>query len=252
MTFQYASDLHLEFPQNAAYIQRHPLLPVAPVLILAGDVVPFALMDRFGDFWDYLSHNFEQTYWIPGNHEYYRSDLVDRPSTFQENIRPNVHLLNNTAVTLQGIRFLFSTMWSFIQTRNQWHVERGLSDFRVIKYGGKKLTADHFNELHQESMHFLQQETHWLETNKKVVITHHVPTLMRYPARYKGDALNDGFAVELFDWISQRQPEAWIYGHHHANTPAFQIGKTQLLTNQLGYVQSGEHVGFDPGKVCTL
>jgi hypothetical protein len=101
-------------------------------------------------------------------------------------------------------------------------------------------------------MHFLQQETHWLETNKKVVITHHVPTLMRYPARYKGDALNDGFAVELFDWISQRQPEAWIYGHHHANTPAFQIGKTQLLTNQLGYVQSGEHVGFDPGKVCTL
>lgn len=252
MTFQFASDLHLEFPQNAAYIRKHPLKPVAPVLILAGDVVPFTLMERFGDFWDYLSNNFEHTYWIPGNHEYYNSDISDWPPSFHENIRPNVHLLNNKAIILENTRFLFSTMWSQIHPRNQWLVERGLSDFRLISNRGKKLTSDHFNQLHRECLDFLQQENHWQGTQKKVVITHHVPTLMKYPARYKGDALNDGFAVELFDWISQRQPEIWIYGHHHDNTPAFQIGKTQLLTNQLGYVQSGEHKGFDPKKTVSV
>lgn len=252
MTFQYASDLHLEFPINAEFIRKHPLKPAASTLILAGDIVTFALMERFGNFWDYLSDHFEHTYWIPGNHEYYRSDISDWPSSFLENIRSNVHLLNNKSIAIQGTQFLFSTMWSKIHPRNQWLVERGLSDFRVIAKEGKRLTSEHFNQLHQDSMNFLSKEEYWSDSQKKVVFTHHVPTMMKYPARYKGDALNDGFAVELFDWISQRQPNAWIYGHHHDNTPAFKIGQTQLLTNQLGYVQSGEHSGFDLGKVCTL
>lgn len=252
MTFQYASDLHLEFPINAEFIRKHPIKPAASTLILAGDITTFALMDRYPDFWDYLSDHFEHTYWIPGNHEYYRSDISDRPGSFLENIRPNVHLLNNKAITLDNTRFLFSTMWSKIHPRNQWKVERGLSDFRVITKEGKRLTSEHFNQLHQDCMDFLSEEAYWSDSQKKVVITHHVPTMMKYPARYKGDALNEGFAVELFDWISQRQPNAWIYGHHHDNTPAFKIGQTHLLTNQLGYVQSGEHSGFDLGKVCTL
>lgn len=252
MTFQYASDLHLEFPKNADFVRKNPLWPAASILILAGDVVPFALLDRFRDFWDYLSDHFEDTYWIPGNHEYYCSDLSDWPTSFLENIRPNVYLLNNKAITLQDTRFLFSTMWSQIYPQNQWLVERGLSDFRVITHAGKRLTSDHFNQLHQNCMAFLRQDEHWLDSNKKVMVTHHVPTLMKYPSRYKGDALNDGFAVELFDWISQRQPDAWIYGHHHDNTPAFKIGQTRLLTNQLGYVQVGEHTRFDPKKVCII
>ena len=233
-------------------MRRHPLKPSASILILAGDIVTFALMERFGDFWNYLSDHFEQTYWIPGNHEYYRTDISDWPSSFLENIRPNVHLLNNKSIIIENTRFLFSTMWSKINPRNQWLVERGLTDFRVITNEGKNFTGEHFNQLHHDCMDFLQQEEHWDDLLKKVVITHHVPTLMKYPTRYKGDTLNDGFAVELFDWISQRQPSAWIYGHHHDNTPAFKIGKSQLLTNQLGYVQSGEHSGFDLGKVCTL
>jgi hypothetical protein len=44
----------------------------------------------------------------------------------------------------------------------------------------------------------------------------------------------------------------WIYGHHHHNTPEFSIGKTTLLTNQLGYVGYGEHKGFSGEKVIVF
>ncbi|MBA3900213.1 MAG: hypothetical protein H0X62_08405, partial [Bacteroidetes bacterium] len=44
-------------------------------------------------------------------------------------------------------------------------------------------------------------------------------------------------------------PDAWIYGHSHTNTPAFNIGKTQMLSNQLGYVDYGEHGEFDGERI---
>jgi len=54
--------------------------------------------------------------------------------------------------------------------------------------------------------------------------------------------------VELFDLIEATSPDYWIYGHTHGNTPDFEIGKTRLLTNQLGYVKYGEQLGFSVDK----
>jgi hypothetical protein len=77
-----------------------------------------------------------------------------------------------------------------------------------------------------------------------VVITHHVPSLMNYPKIYKNSPLTEAFAVELFDLIDDSGAACWIYGHHHANTPEFNIGRTKMLTNQLGYVHHYEHGSF--------
>jgi hypothetical protein len=45
--------------------------------------------------------------------------------------------------------------------------------------------------------------------------------------------------------MQKMAPNAWIYGHHHANIPHFLIGQTTLYTNQLGYVKFKEGIGFD-------
>ena len=111
MKIQYCSDLHLEFPKNKEYIRINPIRPEGDILILAGDIVPFAVMDKYEDFFNYLSDNFQMTYWIPGNHEYYHFDAINKSGTFSENIRSNVVLLNNTAVKLQDTKFIFSTLW---------------------------------------------------------------------------------------------------------------------------------------------
>ncbi|WP_205685681.1 metallophosphoesterase [Flavipsychrobacter stenotrophus] len=73
LKIQYCSDLHLEFRENNAILKRNLIPPMGQVLILGGDIMLFSEMHRNQDFFNYVSDNFETTYWIPGNHEYYHS-----------------------------------------------------------------------------------------------------------------------------------------------------------------------------------
>jgi predicted phosphohydrolase len=219
---------------------------------LAGDIVPFAVMDKHKDFFSYVSDNFAATYWIPGNHEYYGFDAATKCGVLNEKIRSNVFLVNNTSVIHEDVKFIFSTLWSKISTAYEYQIERSMSDFRAIRYNGYRFSVERYNELHAGSVAFLKQELSTETNSKKIVVTHHVPTFMNYPSEYKGDILNEAFAVELFDMIEATGPESWIYGHIHANTPAFEIGKTNLLTNQLGYVSNGEHLQFNTNKIILI
>lgn len=252
MKIQYASDLHLEFPHNKELLKAKPLLPKGDILLLAGDIVPFAVMDKHADFFSYVSDNFQTTYWIPGNHEYYHSDAAERSGTLNEKIKSNVFLVNNTSVIHDNVKLIFTTLWSKISPAYQWQIERGMSDFHVIKYKGFRFSANRYNHLHEECLKFLKHELNIEIANKTVVVTHHVPTLLNYPERYKGDALNEAFAVELYDLIFADGPDFWIYGHTHNNTPDFAIGKTQMRANQLGYVSYGEHLTFRNNETINI
>lgn len=241
MTVQFASDLHLEFPENEMFLRNNPIQPIGDVLILAGDIVPFAIMNRYDDFFKSLSERFEQVYWIPGNHEFYHYDVSHKPFYLNETIKENIHLVNNHTVEFDNERFIFSTLWSDISERNKAEISMRLNDFRLINQRNKRFTADDYNVLHQQSLQFLENELCRITDKKTVVVTHHVPTLENYPAQYAGDALNDAFATELKTLILQTQPKCWIYGHSHRNTPAIKLNNTTLLTNQLGYVKYGEN-----------
>ena len=252
MKIQYASDLHIEFPENKTFLKANPLKPIGDILVLAGDIVPFAVLEKHRDFFHYLSDNFENTYWIAGNHEYYYSDLAERKGVFHEKIKSNIHLLNNTVVKHGGVELLFSTLWSKISPANQWTIYNSMNDFRLIKHQNDLLSIELYNQQHEQSFQFLTEAFATAISGKKVVVTHHVPTFMNYPEAYRGDALNGAFAVELFDLIKHHQPELWIYGHTHGNVSDFTIGKTSLVTNQLGYVQNGEHKQFDNEKIFEI
>jgi len=245
MIIQYCSDLHLEFKANQRYLRQNPLPVVGDVLILAGDIVLFSKMDDHKDFFDYISESFSMTYWLPGNHEYYYSDVSERSGFLEESIRSNLFLVNNCAIEQGDTRFLFSTLWSRISPANGWRIQNSLSDFQVIKWKGGRLSVSAFNELHDESVKFLSRELESNWTGKTIVASHHVPTFNHYPAKYKGDVLNEAFASELSLLIEQTGPDYWIFGHHHANVMAFKIGVTEMLTNQVGYVQNNEHQFFN-------
>ncbi len=252
MNLQYASDLHLEFPANKKFLKQHPLQPVGDVLVLAGDIVPFAVMDKHKDFFSYVSDHFETTYWLPGNHEYYHFNLAQKSGVLYEEIRKNVILVNNTAVTHANTKLVFSTLWSKISAANLWEIERRMNDFHLIKYNGFRFSADQYNILHEESLQFIEQSLAENKAENIAVFTHHCPTYLNYPKQYKGDILNEAFAVELFDLIATSNIACWVHGHHHTNTPDFTIGKTKILTNQMGYVQQNEHGLFEINKMIEL
>ena len=252
MKVQYASDLHLEFPENKEFLRKNPLEPIGDVLILAGDIVPFAVMDKHSDFFSYISDHFKTTYWIPGNHEYYHFDLAQKSGTLNENIRSNVHLVNNLLIQKDSVRFIFSTLWSRISQTNRWQIERSVNDFHVIQFNNLRFSSDQFNQLHEESLAFITQELNHKFIGKTIVATHHVPSFMNYPEKYRGDVINEAFAVELYDLIEDTGPDFWIFGHHHYNVSDFMIGKTNLTTNQLGYVKYGEHTNFKNMQILKL
>jgi predicted phosphohydrolase len=252
MILQYCSDLHLEFTQNEAHLKANPIRPIGDILILAGDVTLFTKIERQKDFFDYISDHFETTYWMPGNHEYYQSDISFRSGSFEEKIRNNVSLVNNTTINIGSHQLLFSTLWSSISLLNGWRIERGLNDFYQISYNGKHLQVPDYNDFHKNCLEFLRPALAVETPGKKVVITHHVPTFKNYPPQYKGDFLNEAFATVLDDLILDTTPDYWIYGHHHKNIPEFKIGHTKMLTNQLGYVHQNENSLFHSDKCIEL
>jgi len=252
MILQYCSDLHLEFLENETYIKANPIQPIGDILILAGDITLFTRIDRQKDFFNYISDHFKETYWIPGNHEYYQSDISNRSGSFKEKIRNNVSLVNNITINVGTHQLLFSTLWSSISLLNGWRIERGLNDFYQISYNGKRLQVPDYNDFHKACIEFLRPALEEETKGKKVVITHHVPTFKNYPPEYKSDFLNEAFATLLDDLISQTTPDYWIYGHHHRNIPEFKIGHTKMLTNQLGYVQHNENSLFCLNKCIEL
>ena len=63
--------------------------------------------------------------------------------------------------------------------------------------------------------------------------------------------------IETAYWASDipnivKDSDVWIYGHSHYNTKDFKIGTTQMLTNQLGYVQRNENEHFDTSRFFTI
>ncbi len=246
MKIQYASDLHLEFPENRTFLYHNPLEPVADVLILAGDICHFKL-EHFSDyeFFDYISANWKQVYLIPGNHEFYGKckDVSDVIPDFEWKVRDNVTYLNNKPVKIDDTVFLFTTLWTHI--RNPYRIEQGMNDFRQSTFKGKRLRARDHNLCNQTSLHFLDRHLSIMDDDEKVVVvTHHVPfsdTYCNYP--FVSD-LSEGFHNDLNDMMRRHRIDYWIYGHNHHNMPDFEIEGVKLLTNQLGYTMYDEHGAF--------
>lgn len=252
MKIQYCSDLHLEFKENKNFLAQNPIQPTGEILILAGDIIPFVLLHRHEDFFDFVSENFEMVYWLPGNHEYYHYDLKNLKKSLYQQIRHNVFLVNNQTIPYKNANLIFTTLWSPISPQNEWAVRQSISDYSMIKKHGKDTTPSAINSLHQADFNFLTDALNTNTDKTNIVITHHVPTFFNYPEKYKDSKINQAFAVELYDFIFYASPACWIYGHHHHNTPEFKIGNTAMLTNQLGYVRQNEHKEFKPNAVIKI
>ena len=111
----------------------------------------------------------------------------------------------------------------------------------------------YLHNLQQFCLDFIKRSVAESTAEKIVVVTHHLPTRQVVAPQHQDSLINSAFATELGDSIANSSIDVWIYGHSHTNIDAT-IGKTRIVSNQLGYVFNDEHLsnGFDAGKIISL
>lgn len=96
------------------------------------------------------------------------------------------------------------------------------------------LTPDDTIGLHEA---FVEKLLAWFEQNlsgARVVITHHAPAMNPH-TKYGSSPLMPAFnSLDMVPIIEKYQPHLWIYGHTHECDNQC-IGRTQIISNQLGY-----------------
>ncbi|MEA4841137.1 MAG: serine/threonine protein phosphatase [Bacteroidales bacterium] len=182
---------------------------------------------------------------MDSNDKYY--DLAKMPHGLVCSIRDNVKCYYDAVIRVENIDFIVSTLWAKIPLEEAYITERSVSDFHRILYSGEILTWENFNREHDNCIRFIQNEVAKSTAAHIVVVTHHVPSFQLLSPDFAQSKMNGAFTVELASYIENSPIEYWIYGHSHRNIDKV-IGKTNCLTNQLGYVFHNEHLSFDLGK----
>ena len=255
MRIQYASDLHLEYKRNGEYLIQHPIQVMGKVLVLAGDIGYLGVDATYTShpFWDWASEHYQQVIVVPGNHEFYQFfDINTLHEGWVLPIRRNVHCYYNCVIPLgEDIDLIATTLWSRVAPENGRYTQFGVTDFHRIRSGEESLTWPRFNEEHERCLAFLQRAVSESTAKHIVVASHHVPTFKLLYPEFASKSYSGAFAVELAPYIAQSPIKYWIFGHSHYNI-GMEIGKTQLVCDQLGYIHHGEHQDFAGNKFFTV
>lgn len=243
------SDLHLEFGSDFLPAQDND----ADVMILAGDI---GVLNDYKPIERFLSAWKKPALYVTGNHEYYtRNPMTIEAESLKDWLaqrHPNVRLLLDESAAIDGVNFFGGTMWTDFSGGDRKAMNfaaNGMNDFRLIRTENHDvLTPAHTIELHKA---FVGSLVEWFEkplSGPRVVITHHAP-IINPNTKYRESELSPAFtSLDMEDIIAKYQPALWVYGHtHECNRQT--IGKTQIISNQLGYpnpYESGyECTGFD-------
>lgn len=230
------SDLHLEFRNQ----QSLPELPEYDIAILAGDIGT----GHDGIHWavnTFLSS--KPLIYVPGNHEYYGREFNQvnlNLSKYAESL-PNVHVLNPGTITIEGVKFIGATLWTDFRLEgyldyasSAW--KKSLSDFQIIRYKQGLFLPEDAKYLFQQQAQNIWKELHNSQNNKKVVVTHFMPSQETISPFWVDNNLNPYFCNDMDPLIIGYKPELWLYGHtHNKGDIIHSSGTTRMIANPRGY-----------------
>ncbi len=240
------SDLHLEFGTDFL----PPMDIDADLMILAGDIISFKNFEPLGlllNGWN------KPVLYVTGNHEYYTHKPMDAGEvafrTWLGDLHPNVTLLQNEALTIDGVHFFGGTMWTDFNDADQKAMsiaEQQMNDFRLIMSpDGRLLRPYDTTKLHDNFFTALKAWFGEKLIGPRIVITHHAP-VENPNTQYADSPLRPAFiSLNMRKIIEEHQPDLWLYGHTHECDDQT-IGKTLIISNQLGYPD--RNGGFECAK----
>jgi len=233
LRIQVASDLHLEFHADRAtddvddFLLDRLVAPTrATVLALVGDI---GAPDKpaYARLLSRAASRYRHVVIVPGNHEYYdASGREERRCVADTAVllrtlcaaHDNVHLLDDDAVVLEGVRFVGSTLWSHIREPFRRECTSEMNDYRLIhtQSDGTRLTVDDTNAWHAAAVAFIEQETSRAaaEGLPMVVLTHHAPSLRSIDKKHACSRVNCAFATNV-ERLMRPPIVLWCHGHTH-------------------------------------
>ena len=242
------SDLHLEFGPLVLPDVR------ADIVVLAGDVHK----GRRG--LDWIRARFPDTpvVYVLGNHEYYGEAMPRlREKLEREAADTNVHLLENRAVTLGGVEFLGSTLWTdFLLHGDRRHAEIEanvrMSDYRAIRMSPefRRLRPADTAARHGASRRWLEQALAEAPAGPRVVVTHHAPSARSLDPRSAWQLVSAAYASHLDELVAGSRAALWVHGHTHFPVD-YRVGETRVLSNPRGYPDEAVKA-FDAGLVVEI
>ncbi|UYO75257.1 metallophosphoesterase [Halomonas qinghailakensis] len=253
MRLRILSDLHLEFFDGDRELPEVE----ADLIILAGDIH----QKTEGLAWARQRFPTLPILYVPGNHEFYGTCMpLLREELASEASRYKIELLDNRAVTIGGVRFYGTTLWTdFLlyaddPTRLPEETEakalRYMPDFRIVTTApGQVFTPQASQVLHAEALDWLGNELEQPFDGPRVVISHHAPLHSCIPEQYLGDALSPAFASHLPQLMGKM--DLWVHGHVHEPVDSLSNG-TRVIANPGGYPYEFTPALFKPDLVVEV
>jgi hypothetical protein len=283
LNIQIASDLHIEMVWNhskLSYQEQQDILdsmikPVAPYLVLAGDVgCPGDVWGKkqYAQFIEKQADAFEMVFVIAGNHEYYG----DAKAFGQSNTAPTIHatmkqicskfhnvvFLDRKCAVLDGVRLVGVTLWSDVQPEQENHVEAYVSDYKRIRVpnsdslfsSSRQLTVKDSRAWHKVDVQFIEWQCRQAMRSGQdvVLISHHGPLLEGTSnASHSSSPIASAFSTDLSQ-IIEKSPciKAWVFGHTH-HCADFTHQGVRVVSNQHGYFYDRSE-GYKSDFVLTI
>ncbi len=245
MKLQVWSDLHTEFWDGRELLTfRHlPIEKDLDFLVVAGDtVVPgYQGSVLVESIFAAISEMARHVLLVLGNHEYYRGSKAWTEAQIRTAIArwPNIHLLDNSEITLDERHFVGGVMWYPVGDGMNFAFARQMADaFEIQNFTWAERENAIFNNV-----------VNALAGPETVVITHHLPHIGTVPQQHRGSNLNRFFVSDQSYTMKTRRPRLWLFGHTH--TPCdVMYEATRLVCNPYGYPQ--ERAGMGPYPAVTF
>lgn len=267
MKIQLVSDLHMEFA---------PIDPItnagADILVLSGDILVaerfkrseaspyFAQASGWRTWMEATCADFEQVFFILGNHEHYDGNFYETYDILRDQFAhiQNLTILDNMTTHYHGFGIFGGTLWTDFDHDNfkAMLVRDGLNDYKLIKGRGyRKLMPSETQQYHVNSLRKIEGLCGAYD--RVLVFGHHGPSYQSISREYRGSPLNPGYVSHLDRFIEgHSQVKLWTHGHVHSSHD-YVIGDTRIVANPRGYAHlnktgAPENADFDPNLVITV
>lgn len=235
LTFQIASDLHLEKVDELRPKVEDFITPSCEILVLAGDIGSIYKIEQLEYFLKSACGLFHYVFYVPGNNEYYLPEKGNFKFIPFERLRAqlrqleekisNLVIFDQTSVRIDDVLFIGCTLWSDLQETRFPRFFMKIPDMTDARY----------RFLHAADLKYIKEMLSYCAEKKlkSIIVTHHVPSFTPMTEKQSQFKYKNLYASNLEALIVESAPLYWIYGHIHQNS-VVEIEKTKLLCNQHG------------------